>query len=108
MKAARYRRIMGGWDRRWAGLAAAAALLCCGFANASRADTPEPAALADQPTNVPVASSQALYVVRFDHWSEADERGFGEFVAAIGNSLCRTVDSCLHDPANPFRASDPD
>lgn len=93
-------------------MAAAAAMLCCGFAATARADTAEPQGLADQPTAVPSAEAQAaaaaLYVVRYDHWSEADERGFGEFITAIGNSGCRTVDTCLHDPANPFRASDPD
>jgi hypothetical protein len=61
------------------------------------------------PTIAPTSVSQAsLYVIRYDHWTEGDERGFGDFVAAIGNSGCRTVDSCLHNPANPFRASDPE
>jgi hypothetical protein len=45
--------------------------------------------------------------IRADHWTQADERGYGEFVVAIGESGCRTVDDCLHGPANPFRASDP-
>jgi hypothetical protein len=49
-----------------------------------------------------------MYIIRYDHWTDGDERGFGEFVSAIGHSGCRTVDSCLHNPANPFRASDPD
>jgi hypothetical protein len=46
--------------------------------------------------------------IRSDRWSAADERGYGEFIAAIGDSGCRTVDACLHNGANPFRASDPD
>lgn len=46
------------------------------------------------------------YVVRFDHWTDADERDFGEFVQAIGDSGCPTVDACLKGPWNPFRASD--
>lgn len=50
--------------------------------------------------------SKAAYVVRYDRWTDADERGFGEFVAALGESGCRTVNACLHGPANPFRASD--
>ncbi|MEI9996870.1 MAG: hypothetical protein WDM91_19910 [Rhizomicrobium sp.] len=50
----------------------------------------------------------ALYVVRFDHWSAADERGFGEFLTSLGDSNCNTVDRCLHGPGNPFRASDPE
>ncbi|HEY3779157.1 MAG TPA: formylglycine-generating enzyme family protein [Rhizomicrobium sp.] len=46
------------------------------------------------------------YVVRFDHWTDADERDFGEFVQAIGDSGCPTVDACLKGAWNPFRASD--
>lgn len=45
--------------------------------------------------------------IRADHWTAADERGYGSFIAAIGASGCRTVDACLKNPANPFRASDP-
>lgn len=52
-------------------------------------------------------SSGLNYVIRHDRWTEADERGYGEFIAGIGNSNCRTVDSCLRGPGNPFRASDP-
>jgi hypothetical protein len=48
----------------------------------------------------------ARYLVRYDHWSKADERAYGDFISAIGHSDCRTVDGCLHSPANPFRASD--
>lgn len=48
----------------------------------------------------------SIYVVRYDRWTEEDERGFGEFLAAIGDSGCRTVNDCLHNPANPFHASD--
>ena len=42
-----------------------------------------------------------------DGWTPADERGYGEFVAGIGASGCRTVNACLQGPANPFRAGDP-
>ena len=42
-----------------------------------------------------------------DSWTTADERGYGEFISGIGASGCRTVNACLRDPANPFRASDP-
>jgi formylglycine-generating enzyme required for sulfatase activity len=52
-------------------------------------------------------SSGATYVIRFDHWTDADERDFGEFLAGIGRSGCTTVNACLHDPSNPFQASDP-
>ena len=47
------------------------------------------------------------YVIRFDHWTDADERDFGEFLGGIGRSGCTTVNACLHDPSNPFHASDP-
>jgi hypothetical protein len=56
---------------------------------------------------LPQAFASSIYVVRYDHWSEADERGFGEFVSGIGQSDCHTVDRCLHGSGNPFRASDP-
>src|SRR5262245_33352090 len=46
------------------------------------------------------------YAVRYDRWSEDDERGYRDFIQAIGESACATVDECLHDKANPFRASD--
>jgi formylglycine-generating enzyme required for sulfatase activity len=49
----------------------------------------------------------ATYVIRFDHWTDADERDFGEFLGGIGRSGCTTVNACLHDPSNPFQASDP-
>src|SRR5215469_7628357 len=58
----------------------------------------------------PAAAQNATsptYVIRFDHWSDADERDFGEFLAGIGRSPCTTVNACLHDPGNPFQASDP-
>ncbi len=73
-----------------------AALALCG----ALALTPETAGAA--------ASGQASgnYIVRFDHWTDADERDFGEFVQAIGNSGCPTVDACLKGPWNPFQASD--
>lgn len=51
-------------------------------------------------------SAGSMYLIRFDHWTDEDERAFGEFIAGIGNSSCTTVDACLHDPGNPFRASD--
>ena len=89
---------MGGTIRA---IAALAALLLCGAA-----DGPLPAAVAPAPVTAPTAES--IYVVRFDRWTPADERGFGEFLTSIGDSACRTVDSCLHGEGNPFRASDPE
>lgn len=68
-------------------------------------DTP-PAAPGTMPPQV--AGNSSIYVIRYDRWTQADERGFGEFVTALGNTNCRTVNDCLHSPANPFRASDPE
>jgi len=69
-----------------------------------------PAAAQQPPVPVAPAADAAnpndLYVVRYDHWTDADERGYGEFIAAIGESDCHTVNACLHGPGNPFRASD--
>jgi len=53
-----------------------------------------------------VPESSLLYVVRYDRWSDDDERGYREFIQALGESDCNTLDSCLHSDANPFHASD--
>lgn len=53
-----------------------------------------------------MARADTLVRNRAESWSAADERGYGEFIAAIGASGCRSVDACIRDPANPFRASD--
>ncbi len=42
-----------------------------------------------------------------DHWSEADEEGFGKFVQAIGDSNCSSTESCMRSAANPYRDTDP-
>lgn len=41
-----------------------------------------------------------------DHWDASDEAGFGVFLAALGDSGCSSSQSCLRDPANPYRSSD--
>ncbi|MEI9991754.1 MAG: hypothetical protein WDM86_17155 [Rhizomicrobium sp.] len=79
-------------------IAALAALLLLGAADET----------APAPTAAVVAPPGSVYVVRFDRWMPADERGFGEFLTSLGDSDCRTVDTCLHGPGNPFRASDPE
>jgi len=53
------------------------------------------------------AAPSAPYVIRYDSWSAEDEKGYSDFVQAIGEAHCRSVNECLHDPANRFRASDP-
>ena len=55
-----------------------------------------------------VADQTTMYVVRYDHWTDADERAYSEFIQAIGDSQCHTVDSCLHGAWNPFAGSDSD
>ncbi|MGD0189889.1 MAG: hypothetical protein ABSD74_04015 [Rhizomicrobium sp.] len=57
--------------------------------------------------HVEAGSRSGLYIVRYDHWTPEDERGFDEIITAIGESQCHTVNSCLHGVGNPFRASDP-
>ncbi|MBS0278622.1 MAG: hypothetical protein JSR81_13460 [Proteobacteria bacterium] len=65
-----------------------------------------------QPPQAPQAAvagfNPGTYLIRYDRWTDADERGFGEFLRAIGESDCRTVNGCLHASANPFHASDPE
>ena len=41
-----------------------------------------------------------------DHWDVSDEEGYGRFITALGDSGCSSSQSCLRDPANPFRGSD--
>jgi hypothetical protein len=52
------------------------------------------------------ANAEGTWRITKDHWSAADEAGFSRFVAAIGASNCSSSESCLRDPANPFRATD--
>jgi hypothetical protein len=53
------------------------------------------------------ATASSTYLIRHAGWTASDERDYGAFIAAIGASGCRTVDSCLRGSANPFAASDP-
>ncbi|HWA30923.1 MAG TPA: hypothetical protein VG867_07485 [Rhizomicrobium sp.] len=64
-------------------------------------------AMAEQPS-ASTAYGPSVYLIRYDHWTAEDERGYGEFIAAIGNADCHTVNDCLHSTGNPFRASDPE
>jgi hypothetical protein len=64
---------------------------------------------APAPQSAPAPAAQSFrYVVRYDHWTDQDEKDFSEFIQTIGDSQCRTVDSCLHGAWNPFGAGDPD
>ncbi len=53
------------------------------------------------------AAHAGTWRITKDHWSEADEKGFGQFVAAIGETECNSSESCLRNKANPYRLSDP-
>jgi len=53
------------------------------------------------------AALSSLYQIRYDRWSAADEKEYGNFIAELGASGCATVNSCLHDARNPFRGTDP-
>ena len=48
-----------------------------------------------------------LYEIRYDRWSEVDEKEYGRFITELGDSGCATVDACLHDARNPYRGTDP-
>lgn len=52
------------------------------------------------------AQAAGTWRILKDHWSDADEAGFGKFVTAIGASNCSSSESCLRDPANPYRNTD--
>ena len=85
------------------GAAIAAVLLCCwpraaGAWRHGRARLPSPISRPPRRQRRPTRPLAYLYVVRYDHWSEADERGFGEFIAAIGDS------GCAHGRHLPARA----
>jgi hypothetical protein len=53
-----------------------------------------------------VAHAEGSWRITKDHWSADDEQGFSRFVEAIGNTNCSSSQSCLRDPANPYRATD--
>lgn len=52
------------------------------------------------------ANAEGTWRITNDRWSAKDEEGFSRFVAAIGASNCSSSESCLRDPANPFRSTD--
>jgi hypothetical protein len=55
---------------------------------------------------IPMAAQAAPWRITKDHWDEMDERGFGAFVTALGESGCNSSQSCLRSDANPWRGSD--
>ncbi|MCE9522229.1 MAG: hypothetical protein K8S25_07325 [Alphaproteobacteria bacterium] len=65
------------------------------------------ALIAIMSANAALAQSATTFRVFREAWTDADERGYAEFVQAIGNAQCRTIDACLKNAANPFARSDP-
>ena len=58
--------------------------------------------------SAPLSQAQDLaYRVLHDSWTDADERGYGEFNQALADSGCHSVNQCLRSSANPFAKSDP-
>jgi hypothetical protein len=39
-------------------------------------------------------------------WTESDLNKYSEFVAAIGESQCRSINACFKGPQNPYRSTD--
>lgn len=98
---------------------AALAMLCAGLSPARAEEVLPPGTMAPitmspvasggeaiDPSAVP-APPQWQWKILKPEWSASDEKAFGEFVHAIGESSCRTVDECLQGPANIYRHSDP-
>ena len=48
-----------------------------------------------------------VWTITKAEWTAADEKGFGDFVRAIGHSGCDNTVECLRSPANPYRSGDP-
>lgn len=105
----------------WAVAGRAAAPLVFFFAFISTCSgemPPPPSAIITPPISSPpqriaqatagAAGDSLSYVVRYDRWTDADERGYGEFIQSLAESDCNTVDACLKGSGNPFHASDPD
>jgi hypothetical protein len=53
------------------------------------------------------AEGSLTFRVMRDGWTDADERGYSEFIQAIGETRCGSVNKCLRSTANPFAKSDP-
>lgn len=60
-------------------------------------------------SGMPARAQNSSLAIRVMHetWSDADERGYGEFIQSLGNAKCGTLDRCLKSAANPFARTDP-
>ncbi|GMV62674.1 MAG: hypothetical protein AMXMBFR74_18420 [Parvibaculum sp.] len=100
--------------RTWQGAVFALVVACvpgAGAAEATESGTATMAPVASGAETIDPAYYQTPEAFRWritkTEWKESDERAFGEFVTAIGESQCRTFDECLKGPHNIYRASDP-
>ncbi len=55
----------------------------------------------------PLRAQDYTYKILHDSWTDADERGYGEFITALGENGCHSVNQCLRSTANPFARTDP-
>ncbi|MEQ1930745.1 MAG: hypothetical protein ABL957_09450 [Parvularculaceae bacterium] len=54
----------------------------------------------------PIVNNGRAWKIVKETWTPADEKGFEDFVQAIGRSNCISLEGCLQTPANPYRHSD--
>jgi hypothetical protein len=71
-----------------------------------QAATPAPEAPPEPSGPALLVNTASTYRIFRDAWSDADERGYSEFIAALGEARCHTTDQCLKSPANPFARTD--
>src|SRR6478735_4783062 len=50
------------------------------------------------------AKADNIWRIQRTEWTEADEKGFGDFIHAIAESGCSTTVECMRGPGNPYRA----
>jgi hypothetical protein len=55
---------------------------------------------------VPTAWAADAWRITKPEWTEADEKGYSDFVQRIGESKCDTPDDCINSNANPYRGTD--
>lgn len=51
-------------------------------------------------------ASPTIRITR-ETWSDTDERDYSDFISALGNARCGSIDRCLKSSANPFAKTDP-
>jgi hypothetical protein len=89
---------------------AALGVVLSGCTATKTVEVPPPAPLpviTSEPAIVPVAVAPGPWRIRKTAWTDADEKGFGQFVRAIAESGCTTTILCMQTGANPYHDSDP-